>query len=307
MTQSDVNRPALQLAGFFDYFDSNRIQIIGQVEYTYMEQKGVEYSVQMLEEILCGNEKSPKPPCIVFCRNLPVDDRLIELATKYQVPILRTKRATNEFMADLIQCLNYNMAPRCTVHGVLVDIYGEGILIMGESGIGKSEVALELIHRGHRLLIEQAKKENKPIVMISFSVDEAKVLYTPYEKEKLAEYLGIDCLLEIPLTKEFCSQTPEEFAKKLLCDTCDAASVIVGSDFRFGAGRSGDTNTLQQLGEKLGFSVTVLSKLELGGEVVSSTRIRSLIGTGKMELANELLGTPYFPVSYTHLTLPTIA
>ena len=88
------------------------------------------------------------------------------------------------------------------------------------------------IHKGHRLLIEQAKKENKPIVMISFSVDEAKVLYTPYEKEKLAEYLGIDCLLEIPLTKEFCSQTPEEFAKKLLCDTCDAASVIVGSDFR---------------------------------------------------------------------------
>ena len=71
------------------------------------------------------------------------------------------------------------------------------------------------IHKGHRLLIEQAKKENKPIVMISFSVDEAKVLYTPYEKEKLAEYLGIDCLLEIPLTKEFCSQTPEEFAKKL--------------------------------------------------------------------------------------------
>ena len=139
---------------------------------------------------------------------------------------------------------------------------------------------LDGIHRGHRLLIEQAKKENKPIVMISFSVDEAKVLYTPYEKEKLAEYLGIDCLLEIPLTKEFCSQTPEEFAKKLLCDTCDAASVIVGSDFRFGAGRSGDTNTLQQLGEKLGFSVTVLSKLELGGEVVSSTRIRSLIGTG---------------------------
>lgn len=152
VTQSDVNRPALQLAGFFDYFDSNRIQIIGQVEYTYMEQKGVEYSVQMLEEILCGNEKSPKPPCIVFCRNLLVDDRLIELATKYQVPILRTKRATNEFMADLIQCLNYNMAPRCTVHGVLVDIYGEGILIMGESGIGKSEVALELIHRGHRLV-----------------------------------------------------------------------------------------------------------------------------------------------------------
>ncbi len=109
------------------------------------------------------------------------------------------------------------------------------------------------------------------------------------KKKKLAEYLGIDCLLEIPLTKEFCSQTPEEFAKKLLCDTCDAASVIVGSDFRFGAGRSGDTKyTAAVREEKLGFSVTVLSKLELGGEVVSSTRIRSLIGTGKMEQANEL-------------------
>ena len=184
VTQSDVNRPALQLAGFFDYFDSNRIQIIGQVEYTYMEQKGVEYSVQMLEEILCGNEKSPKPPCIVFCRNLPVDDRLIELATKYQVPILRTKRATNEFMADLIQCLNYNMAPRCTVHGVLVDIYGEGILIMGESGIGKSEAALELIKRGHRLVTDD-------VVEIRKVSDETLVGSAPDVTKNFIELRGI--------------------------------------------------------------------------------------------------------------------
>lgn len=150
--QSDVNRPALQLAGFFDYFDSNRVQIIGHVEHTYMLQKGIEYSAEMMERIMCGSAESPKPPCIVFCRDIPIEDELIEISKKYQVPLLRTKRATNEFMADLIQFLNFNMAPRCSVHGVLVDIYGEGILIMGESGIGKSEVAIELMHRGHRLV-----------------------------------------------------------------------------------------------------------------------------------------------------------
>lgn len=152
VVQSDVNRPALQLTGFFDYFDSNRIQIIGHVEHTYMQQKGIEHSVTMMEKICRGSENSPKPPCIVFCRDIPIEEELLQLAVKYQVPMLRTSRATNDFTADLIQCLNFNLAPRCSVHGVLVDIYGEGILIMGESGIGKSEVALELIHRGHRLV-----------------------------------------------------------------------------------------------------------------------------------------------------------
>ncbi|MCI5639736.1 MAG: HPr(Ser) kinase/phosphatase [Lachnospiraceae bacterium] len=154
VNQSDVNRPALQLAGFFDYYDAGRIQIIGHVENTYMQQKGIAYCVDVMERIMNGNGQSSKPPCIVFCRDIPIEPELIELATKMGVPMLRTKRATNEFMGDLIQCLNYNMAPRCSVHGVLVDIYGEGILIMGESGIGKSEVALELIHRGHRLVAD---------------------------------------------------------------------------------------------------------------------------------------------------------
>lgn len=154
VNQSDVNRPALQLAGFFDYYDAGRIQIIGHVENTYMQQKGIAYCVDVMERIMNGNGQSSKPPCIVFCRDIPIEPELIALATKMGVPMLRTKRATNEFMGDLIQCLNYNMAPRCSVHGVLVDIYGEGILIMGESGIGKSEVALELIHRGHRLVAD---------------------------------------------------------------------------------------------------------------------------------------------------------
>ena len=147
ITQTDINRPALQLAGYFDYFDNNRIQIIGQVEYSYMEKMGKEYSLGMLEKIM-----QDKVPCIVFCRNLPVDDAIITLAEKYQIPILRSKKATSGFVAEVIRWLNVELGPRMTVHGVLVDVYGEGVLIMGESGIGKSEAALELIKRGHRLV-----------------------------------------------------------------------------------------------------------------------------------------------------------
>lgn len=152
ITQNEVNRPALQLAGYFDYFDSSRIQIIGHVEHTYMQQKGMEHSAAMMEQIMAGSEDSPKPPCIIYCRDIWIEDEIIELANRYQVPLFRSKKATSPFMAELIRWLNVELAPRCSVHGVLVDIYGEGVLIMGESGIGKSEVALELIHRGHRLV-----------------------------------------------------------------------------------------------------------------------------------------------------------
>ncbi|RKI42503.1 HPr(Ser) kinase/phosphatase [bacterium D16-51] len=152
VTQADVNRPALQLAGYFDYFDSSRIQMIGHVEHTYMQQKGIEYSMAMMERIMAGSEDTPKPPCIIFCREIWIEDKFIELAVKYNVPLLRTDKETSYFMAVLIRWLNAELAPRISVHGVLVDIYGEGVLIMGESGIGKSEVALELIHRGHRLV-----------------------------------------------------------------------------------------------------------------------------------------------------------
>lgn len=147
ISQSDVNRPALQLAGFFDYFDSNRIQVIGQVEYTYMQKMGKDHGVQMLERIMqCG------VPCIVMCRNLEVSQEMVQLGTKYGVPILRTIKTTSAFMAEVIRWLNVELAPRISIHGVLVDVYGEGLLIMGESGIGKSEAALELIKRGHRLV-----------------------------------------------------------------------------------------------------------------------------------------------------------
>ena len=161
IVQTDVNRPALQLAGFFDYFDSGRIQIIGHVEHTYMEQKGLDYTLEMMEIIMAGSERHTKPPCIVFCRNLHIDEKLVQLASKYQVPILRTPKETNAFMAEVIRWLNVELAPRCSVHGVLLDLFGEGVLIMGESGIGKSEAALELIRRGHRLVTDDVVELRK--------------------------------------------------------------------------------------------------------------------------------------------------
>lgn len=147
ITQSDVNRPALQLAGFFDYFDSNRIQVIGQVEYTYMNKIGKDHSFEMLQKIM-----ECKVPCIVFCRNLEIDESIIQIANEYHVPLFKTEKTTSAFIAEVIRWLNVELAPRISVHGVLVDVYGEGLLIMGESGIGKSEAALELIKRGHRLV-----------------------------------------------------------------------------------------------------------------------------------------------------------
>lgn len=156
ITQSDINRPALQLAGFFDYFDHHRVQIIGHVENTYMEKQGLEYSVEMMGRIM-----SYKVPCIVYCRDMAVPDVILEVADKAGVPILRTKQTTSSFSSELNRWLKVELAPRISIHGVLVDIYGEGVLITGESGIGKSEVALELIHRGHRLVSDDVVEIKK--------------------------------------------------------------------------------------------------------------------------------------------------
>lgn len=147
VSKTDINRPALQLTGYYDFFDSNRMQVIGQVEYTYMEKIGKEKSKEMMKRIM-----EYKVPCIIFCRSLEVPEELIEIANEQKVPILRTEKTTSAFVAEVIRWLNVELAQRMTVHGVLVDVYGEGLLIMGESGIGKSEAALELIKRGHRLV-----------------------------------------------------------------------------------------------------------------------------------------------------------
>lgn len=156
ISQTDVNRPALQLAGFFDYFDSKRIQVIGHVEHTYMQKMGPDHGVAMMHKIL-----EHKVPCIVFCRGIEVAESFKALAVEMGVPLLRTTMATSAFMAEVIRWLNVELAPRISIHGVLVDVYGEGVLIMGESGIGKSEAALELIKRGHRLVTDDVVEIKK--------------------------------------------------------------------------------------------------------------------------------------------------
>lgn len=152
----EVNRPALQLSGFFDHFDSDRVQIIGYVEYTYLQTLDYERKIKIYDELV-----TYKVPCIVFSRNLEPDKELIEKAAKQDIPIFQTEKQTSGFMAELIRWMNVKLAPCISIHGVLVDVYGVGVLIMGESGIGKSEAALELIKRGHRLVTDDVVEIRK--------------------------------------------------------------------------------------------------------------------------------------------------
>lgn len=149
ISQPDINRPALQLAGYFEHFEATRLQIIGYVEYSYMN--GLDRKVQLdIYEKLLNNPI----PCIVFCRELQPNELFREIAVKHGVPLFKSKKATSACMAEVIRWLNVQLAPCISIHGVLVDVYGEGVLITGESGIGKSEAALELIKRGHRLITD---------------------------------------------------------------------------------------------------------------------------------------------------------
>lgn len=152
----DVNRPALQLSGYFKHFEKSRVQIIGNVEYTYMQQMSEEEKRVRFEALLQFDI-----PCVIFCRDLEPGPILLELAEKHGVPVLGTGRPTSEFMAELISELGEQLAPSVTIHGVLVDVYGEGLLITGDSGIGKSEAALELIRRGHRLVTDDVVEIRK--------------------------------------------------------------------------------------------------------------------------------------------------
>ena len=179
ITQPDINRPALQLAGYFEHYEATRLQIIGFVEYTYMEgiseeQKRVVYDKLMSYDI----------PCVVFCRELQPDPIFLEIAHKYNRPVFSTKKNTSVFMAEAIRWLNVKLAPCISVHGVLVDVYGEGVLITGESGIGKSEAALELVKRGHRLVTDDA-------VEIRKVSDETLVGSAPDVTKHLIELRGI--------------------------------------------------------------------------------------------------------------------
>jgi HPr kinase/phosphorylase len=147
ITLPDINRPALQLTGYLEHFENERVQIIGYVEYTYLQHLTREEKIAAYERFVAS-----KIPCVVFSTMTHPDEDMLRLAEKYQVPTLTVDKTTSNFMAEIIRWLNVQLAPCISVHGVLVDVYGEGVLIMGESGIGKSEAALELIKRGHRLV-----------------------------------------------------------------------------------------------------------------------------------------------------------
>ena len=154
----DVNRPALQLAGYYEHFDRERVQLIGVVEYTYMQRMTEEQRLENYEKLL-----SSEIPCIIFSTNNRPGETFLKIASKYKVPVMLSDKKTSPLMAEIIRWLNVELAPTISIHGVLVDVYGEGVLITGESGIGKSEAALELIKRGHRLVsddVVEIKKTN---------------------------------------------------------------------------------------------------------------------------------------------------
>ena len=152
----EVNRPALQLTGFYNQFDNDRLQIIGNVEYSYLESLPEAERYDRYRQLLSSNI-----PCLVFCRELAPEAQVLEMARTYRIPILQSAKSTYSFMAEVIRWLRAELAPCIVIHGVLVDVYGEGVLITGESGIGKSEAALELIKRGHRLVTDDAVEIRK--------------------------------------------------------------------------------------------------------------------------------------------------
>lgn len=155
ISSTEVNRPGLQLVGFYEFFDNSRIQIIGKSECAYLESHP-ENSEAIIDALF-----ATKPVAVVVTRNLGIADSFLPSAQKYNVPLLRTAILTSEFSSTLIAFLHLQLAPRITRHGVLVEVYGEGILLLGESGVGKSETAIELIKRGHRLIADDAVEIRK--------------------------------------------------------------------------------------------------------------------------------------------------
>ncbi len=152
----DVNRPAMQLAGFYNYFDPARIQIIGRVESTYLDTLSDEERLSAFERFMQYDIAA-----LVICHGMQPFPECMEMAEKYDRTVFITPEDTSEFQAGVISSLRHHLAPRTTVHGVLVEIYGEGVLLTGDSGIGKSETALELIKRGHRLIADDAVEIRK--------------------------------------------------------------------------------------------------------------------------------------------------
>ncbi len=180
ITVPDINRPGMQLADFWDYYDTARIQIFGLVEYTYLEQlNDTEKKAEIYRRFL-----QKELPCVIFARDLRPDKAFLEIAEENGIPVLQTEKSTSIITAEVIRWLHVQLAPEISIHGVLVDVYGEGVLITGESGIGKSEAAIELIKRGHRLISDD-------IVVIKRVSDDTLVGSAPEITRHFIELRGI--------------------------------------------------------------------------------------------------------------------
>ncbi len=151
VTCTRVNRPGLQFSGFYDHYEAERLQIVGKVEYLYLHQITPEQRAQALDKFF-----STKPVGVILTSDMQPGEDAIAYANQYGVPLLVTAERTSEFMAALIAFLNVKLAPRITRHGVFIEVYGEGLLLLGDSGVGKSETAIELVKRGHRLIADDA-------------------------------------------------------------------------------------------------------------------------------------------------------
>ena len=156
LTVEDVARPGLQLAGYFDYYEPMRLQILGNVEVSYIQKKTPEERAAIFDRFF-----SYKPPALLIARNFPADEQCLEMAKKHSITVLRSGETTASLASSIIAYLRSALAPRITRHGVLVEVYGEGLLLIGDSGVGKSETALELLKRGHRLIADDAVEIKK--------------------------------------------------------------------------------------------------------------------------------------------------
>lgn len=163
ITSNEINRPGLQFAGYLDCFGPDRVQIAGMGEMEYLSTLSPEKRLDVLDRYFQAGV-----PCLVVCRNLPVPEEFQIVSEKYHTPILTTSSVTSEFLSGVIRYLNVELAPRLSMHATLVEVYGEGILIVGKSGVGKSETTLELIKRGHRLVaddqVEISRVSDKTLV-----------------------------------------------------------------------------------------------------------------------------------------------